>query len=315
MHLPATKRPESSNLFDKRSQEVSTCGMGRKISAAWSAISDQRERRKAQNRLSQRKKRQRDTQKHYTESNILQDVNGLENRCHGFSSTFNDTPLDEWLDCDQIDLEISEPSFTFHIPDDHLSFPEPLDPLDSNNQTFDLSLYQPICSNFDSDNDALISTIGPEEIFNWFETRYPDVERAAASSPLSAPGECTSFTPWSSSLVLVDSESLSAADYAFQEHGLAPSPTAPLNERLEFLLSIAQHIGFSSLDEVLLSYYTGRFDTPPAFREAQCRDLSNLLTHPLQTSHQCSGWESDGVQEESDAVEFVHQAVDNHEAE
>jgi hypothetical protein len=178
-----------------------------------------------------------------------------------------------------------------------------------NEQGLERLALPPMVQNFDCAHDALSSSNWPEGMFDCFDTdlqmvRVATLENTSKSSSL--PGiqeEPAVTTPWfyGSGENNESPGPKPSPNEPFREHLSAPSSTAPLKERLDFLLSISRHLGFTSLDSVLLSYYTTRFDAHSLLNEAQRRsrrrDLRDLLIQLTRHSHGWSHWESEGLRE------------------
>jgi hypothetical protein len=227
---------------------------------------------------------------------------------HRYSASSNDITLEESVESDKNDHEALEPSETATTPDEHPSSHEPFEVYsvlnDQASEPFDC---EPIIPIIDWTDDALLSSICPEGMFDCFQTGVP-VARDAGKTAVypSPPGiheEPAPIMLWSykSEENTASLRPKASPNEPLREHASAPSSTAPLSERIGFLRSVSRHLGFTSLDAVLLSYYTARFDAHSALGEAQRRsrrrDLRDLLIQLSLHSHGWSHWESEGLKE------------------
>ncbi|GME25286.1 Basic-leucine zipper (bZIP) transcription factor [Neofusicoccum parvum] len=82
----------------------------------------------------------------------------------------------------------------------------------------------------------------------------------------------------------------------------APPKTAPLDERIEYVLECAQTAGFDSFDALASAYYTGTFDDGSLLaaeqRLSRNRRLSKLLADVFDAARGWSAWERRGFHEE-----------------
>ncbi|KAL1619692.1 hypothetical protein SLS56_010024 [Neofusicoccum ribis] len=97
-----------------------------------------------------------------------------------------------------------------------------------------------------------------------------------------------------------------ARDPLHTNHGAAqhaaPPKTAPLDERIEYVLECAQTAGFDSFDALASAYYTGTFDDGSLLaaeqRLSRNRRLSKLLADVFDAARGWSAWERRGFHEE-----------------